>query len=141
MFAELSTNAAGAANGTFELSPYPTDGTSKIGNNRFRSRGTAIAAALNTTLTAEPRTNVLAAVGNISGDICVLRSNGVQVASSTTDQGAGNYGNHPLFIGARDNTSLFFNGWLTSLIIRGAQSTQSQIEATEAWVNQRTGAY
>jgi hypothetical protein len=53
----------------------------------------------------------------------------------------GNYGNYPLFIGARNNASLFFQGWLTSLIVRGAQSTQSQIEATEAWVNQRTGAF
>ena len=55
--------------------------------------------------------------------------------------GTGNFGNYPLYIGMRNNASLPFNGWLTSLIVRGAQSTQSQIEATEAWVNGKTGAY
>jgi hypothetical protein len=70
-----------------------------------------------------------------------LRIDGAQAATSGTNQGSGNFGNYPLFIGARNNAGLFFTGWLTSLIIRGAQSTQSQIEATEAWVNSRTGAY
>jgi hypothetical protein len=53
----------------------------------------------------------------------------------------GNFSNRPIYIGARGGTSFYFTGWLTSLIVRGAQSTQSQIEATEAWVNSRTGAY
>jgi len=53
----------------------------------------------------------------------------------------GNFSNRPIYIGARGGNSFYFIGWLTSLIIRGAQSTQSQIEATEAWVNSRTGAY
>jgi hypothetical protein len=55
--------------------------------------------------------------------------------------GTGNFGNYPLFIGARNQTGTYFNGWLTSLIVRGAQSTQSQIEATESWVNGKTGAF
>jgi hypothetical protein len=74
----------------------------------------------------------------------VGRINGLNVTASSTVSApvaASNFGNYPLFIGARNNASLFFTGWLTSLIIRGAQSTQSQIEATEAWVNSRTGAY
>ena len=54
---------------------------------------------------------------------------------------SGNFMNGALFIGSRAGTSFFLNGWLTSLIVRGAQSTQSQIEATEAWVNGKTGAY
>ena len=43
----------------------------------------------------------------------------------------GNYGNYPLYIGARNGTSLFFNGRIYSLIVRGAESSLSQIEATE----------
>jgi hypothetical protein len=71
------------------------------------------------------------------------RINGVANAGtwSTGNAGTGNFGNYPLFIGQRNNTSLPFNGWLSSLIIRGAQSTDSQISATESWVNGRTGAY
>jgi len=106
----------------------------------FASTGTVIRDAVGTGFAA-PITNVLTGIGDISGDAATLRVNGTQAATNTNDQGAGNYGNYPLFIGARNNASLFFNGWLTSLIVRGAQSTQSQIEATESWVNGKTGAY
>jgi hypothetical protein len=109
----------------------------------FASRGTG--AVANTTASTSvgnaPDTAVITGTGNISGDLNTVRRNGVLGTNATADLGAGNFGNYPLFIGARNNASLYFNGWLTSLIVRGAQSTQSQIEATEAWVNQRTGAY
>jgi hypothetical protein len=74
----------------------------------------------------------------------VGRINGLNVTASSTVSApvaASNFGNLPLYIGMRNNASFPFNGWLTSLIIRGAQSTQSQIEATEAWVNGKTGAF
>jgi hypothetical protein len=93
---------------------------------------------------AAPITTVNAVSQNLAllSNEVILRVNGAQVATSgASDAGSGNYGNYPLFIGARNNASLFFNGWLTSLIIRGAQSTQGQIEATESWVNGKTGAY
>jgi hypothetical protein len=109
----------------------------------FASRGTG--AVANTTASTSvgnaPDTAVITGTGNISGDLNTVRRNGVLGTNATADLGAGNFGNYPLFIGARNNASLYFNGWLTSLIVRGAQSTQSQIEATEAWVNQRTGAF
>jgi hypothetical protein len=74
----------------------------------------------------------------------VGRINGLNVTASSTVSApiaASNFGNLPLYIGMRNNASFPFNGWLTSLIVRGAQSTQSQIEATEAWVNGKTGAF
>lgn len=43
----------------------------------------------------------------------------------------------PLFIGARGGANYFFNGRLYSLIVRGAQSSLSQIEATEAYIKQK----
>jgi hypothetical protein len=133
---ELSASAA-ANNGAFSM---PQDvGTSTW---TFSSRGTnaGVATSANNSYVA-PITTVNTGIGNISGDVARLRVNGVQVATDAADQGSGNYGNYPLFIGARDNSTLYFNGWLTSLIVRGAQSTQSQIEATESWVNGKTGAY
>jgi hypothetical protein len=136
MVGELSANA-GTNNGSFFLAA-PRTGTADYG---WRSTGTILSDATAAASYAAPITNVLAAIGNISGDIAALRVNGTQVATSSTDQGFGNYGNYPLFIGQRNNTSLPFNGWLSSLIIRGAQSTDSQISATESWVNGRTGAY
>jgi len=130
IISELSTKA-GANNGVFGMWP-PGFG----GNFAFYSKGTFAAEPVRSL--AAPVTAVLAGIGDISGDSAAIRVNGLQTASSA-DQGTGNFGNYPMFIGARDNTLIFFNGWLTSLIVRGAQSTQSQIEATESWVAGKTG--
>jgi hypothetical protein len=108
-------------------------------NYAWLSRGSLTPGALTVTSYAAPITNVLTGIGNISGDQEIIRINGAQAGTNTNDQGTGNFGNHPLFIGARNNASLFFQGWLTSLIVRGAQSTQGQIEATESWVAGKTG--
>jgi hypothetical protein len=93
-----------------------------------------------------PITNVLQynfdrAQATIATEV-VGRINGTNVTGlpySSPFATASNFGNLPLFIGANNNASFFFNGWLTSLIVRGAQSTQSQIEATESWVAGKTG--
>jgi hypothetical protein len=108
---------------------------------------TAFANSFYTTY-ASPITNILQysydrSKASIAAQI-VGRINATNVNASSTGGSAvpnSNFGNLPLFIGGRNNTSSFFNGWLTSLIVRGAQSTQSQIEATESWVNGKTGAY
>lgn len=88
-----------------------------------------------------PITNVVTSTGDIVGDLNTIRINGVTGASGTGDQGAGNYGNYPLYIGRRNNATLPLNGNLYSLIIRGAQSSAAQISSTETWVNGKTGAY
>jgi hypothetical protein len=106
-------------------------------------RGSGSATTATATSLSAPITTVNTSVMDLApatGDV-QLRVNGTLRNTSTTDTGGGNFGNYPLFIGARNNASLYFQGWLTSLIVRGAQSTQSQIEATESWVNGKTGAY
>jgi hypothetical protein len=106
----------------------------------FGSKGTA-SAILNEIVYTAPITNILTGIGNISGDRAALHINGAQVAQSTTDQGTGNYGNYPLYIGRRGGTTLPFNGHLYSLIVRGAATTDTRIAQTERWVNKKTGAY
>ena len=88
-----------------------------------------------------PITNVLTGIGSISTDVAVLRANGVQIGALATDQGTGNYGNLALYIGARAGASLFVNGHIYSLIVRGAQSTATQLVSAETYVNSKTGAY
>jgi hypothetical protein len=106
----------------------------------FASAGTASQNATYTNAAvAAPVTNVLTGIGDISGDSAILRVNGAQAASNTGDQGTGNYGNYSMFIGARADTSLFFNGWMYSLTVRGAQSSASEISAMESWVAGKTG--
>jgi len=88
-----------------------------------------------------PITNVVAGISDISGDSVILRVNGNQVAQSTADQGTGNYGNYPLYIGRRGGTSLPFNGQLYGLVIRGALSSTGEIQGSESYMNLHTGAY
>ena len=90
---------------------------------------------------AAPITNVLAAIGDIEGDLNTLRVNGTQVAQSTADQGTGNFLAYPLFIGRRGGTTLPFNGQLFSLIVRfsTANLDAGLISQTERWVAGKTG--
>jgi hypothetical protein len=89
--------------------------------------------------TTPPITNIVTGIGDISGDITIIRVNGAQAATSSTDQGTGTYGNYPLYFGARGGSTLFFSGHLYSLVVRGAQSDASQLSSTEAWVASKTG--
>jgi hypothetical protein len=110
-------------------------------NFRMGSVGSSLAAANATTGVDAPITVVASGVSSITQDVCILRLNGAQVASSIADQGAGGYGNNIMGIGARNNASDRFNGRLYSLIVRGAASNAAQIAAAEAWVNGKTLAY
>jgi hypothetical protein len=106
----------------------------------FILASTTQTAYLSSAVTA-PNTSVLAATGDIAGDLNTIRRNTVLGVNSTGDLGAGNYGNFPLYIGARAGTSVRFNGRIYSLIVRGAASTAQQITDTETWVNGKTLAY
>jgi hypothetical protein len=88
-----------------------------------------------------PITNVVTGLGNISGDLATLRVNGAQIAQGTGDQGTGNYGNYPLYIGRRGNSALPFNGQMYSMVIVGKAVTAGELSSTETYVNQKTGAY
>jgi hypothetical protein len=89
-----------------------------------------------------PQTAVQTQTSDIAGDSVVLRINGVQAATATSDQGAGNYLAYPLYIGRRGGTTLPFNGRIYSLIIRfGANLDAATITNTETWVNGKTMAY
>ena len=106
----------------------------------FRSKGTLISGQ--DVIQAAPTTQVLSGIGDIASDTAVLRLNGIQVASPTTDQGTGNYLAYPLYLGRRGGTTLPYNGRLYSMIVRfGANLTNAQITSTESWVNSKVGAY
>jgi len=137
--AETSASAS-ANNGAFGLAGPVAFGLDY--KYAYNSRGTVNSGVSTTsTLYAAPISSVLSGLSDISNDVATLRINGIQIASSSSDQGTGNYGTYPLYIGARESTSFFLNGRLYSLIVRGAASTSDQISATEAWVNTKTKAY
>jgi hypothetical protein len=127
---EVSTNSAtSGASGLFAPS-------SAVANYGFRSSGSAASLATATTYTA-PITNVVSGQGDISSDTCLLRVNGVQVATSATDQGTGNRANQPLYIGARAGGTLPFNGRIYGFIIRGKAT--ADMLPTERYLAGRAG--
>jgi hypothetical protein len=136
---ELSA-ALALNNGSFSMqAPSATPATNLF---YFGSKGTAIGAVNATSAAfAAPKSAVMTGIASISTDQATLRINGAEAVTSAVDQGTGNYGNYPLFIGRRGGTSLPFNGHLYSLIVRGAQSSYSQIASAESYVNSKTGAY
>jgi hypothetical protein len=133
--AELSATIA-SNNGTFLLSAP----NSAAANLNYSSKGTVLADNTVTTYAA-PITNVITGQSDIAGDSNIIRINGSAKATVSTDQGTGSFGNYPLYVGRRNNTSLQWNGRLYSLIVRGAQSTLTQVTNTETWVNGKTKAY
>jgi hypothetical protein len=136
--AELSASASSNAGSFWLLGP----GSTVNKNYQFRSRGSASATVNSTALaTNAPVTNVVTGIGDISTDTCKIRVNGVEIASDVTDQGTGNFGNYQLFIGSRNNASIFVTGGLYGLIVMGGAVTASEIAQTEQWLRDRSGAY
>lgn len=132
---QLSVDKA-ANDGIFALeaaSPGDGDGT------YYTSKGTI--SQLSLAANTPPVTTVIAASSDIAGDSLILRFDGAQVGTNTSDQGVGSYGSHALYIGANGYGGSPFNGHLYSLIIRGALSSDTQIMNTERYVNTKTGAF
>jgi hypothetical protein len=111
----------------------------------FASRGSAAAssAVYSNSAVAAPITNVATGIGDISGDSAILRINGTQVATSTTDQGTGNYGNLPAYFFHRNTSpaTLRFNGYEYGNIAVGKLLTADQLTALETYMNGLTKAY
>ena len=139
MIVEYSA-AVDTNNGTFFLAGSRSGGGAP--NYGFRNKGTVLQDADGTGYAA-PITNVLGALGDISGDRATLRVNATQVTQTTGDQGTGNFLSYPLYIGCRGGTALPYNGNIYSLITRfsAANLDTATIASTEKWVNSKTGAY
>jgi hypothetical protein len=129
--ASLSSN-----NGSFAL--LGPNGT--LPDYGFSSKGT-ISSEASVNGYESPICNVVSGLCSISEDIATLRINGSQVATSVADQGTGNFGNYPLYIGRRGGSSLPFSGRIYGLVVRGAASDATQISNAETYLNTKTKAY
>ena len=133
--AELSTTVANA--GTFGLQAPNTAGT-----YRFESGGSIPYAGVATASGyAAPITNVITGIGNISGDQSILRVDAIQAAINTGDQGAGTFGNYPLYLFRRGGSSLPFNGRFYGLTIVNKLLSTTELEQLETYVNGKTRAF
>lgn len=132
--AELSGNVTGN-DGSFRLASIST----ASGQYRYQSTGDGAVRAAN----ASPfgvGTNVLTGISDISDPVATIRVDGTQEATVVDSQGAGNYGNYTLNVGARSAASaLFLDGRIYNLVVRGATCTDGELAALEAYVARKTG--
>lgn len=135
ILAELSTG--GQAGSFYVSAPHAANSR----NYALYSRGSVphLSAALAPANYLAPTTNVINAKASIGDDSQVLRIDGRQVAQSLTDQGTGNYGNYPLYIGRRAGTSLPFNGHIYGLIGIGKLVSDSETAGIEKELAKRLG--
>lgn len=142
-FFETSVNWNNNAGAIAQFIPINTDGRIDSGfytgtgqNYRSSAATLSVPATYVTTLICDTTATTVAT------EIPIFNINKVQQSSiAGPGNGSGNFGNYPLYIGARAGTSIYFNGNIYSLIVRGALSTAQEISDTEAWVNSKTGAY
>ena len=137
MVCELSTSAD-TSKSAFVLFAPAANGSNHY---NFRSFGTTGAASGTPHVTnfPAPHSAVLRATGAISTNTCELVINGGSKQSANTNQGTGNYGNYPLYIGRRGGATLPFNGHIYSLIGVGRLATDAETIALEKEVAKRTG--
>lgn len=72
-------------------------------------------------------------------EISVRRNGVVGGTNARADNTTGNFGNHPLHIGARSGSSLFFNGHLYSLAAVNRLMTPDEMGKLETYAAQKTG--
>jgi len=107
----------------------------------YLSSGTVTPTAILASGNPPPLTSVLSGISSISTPSMDLRKNAASVGSSSASQGTGNFGNYPLYIGRRNNTSNAFNGRIYQMVVVGKTLSASELASTEAYVNTKTGAY
>ena len=131
MVAELSATTD-SNNGSFALTA-PNAASATI---VYESKGTSLTDTSATI--AAPADSVIAAVSDISADSNVLRRNGAEAESDTGDQGTGNFGNYPIYVGQRGAASLPYKGFLSALCTRGAATDAALVTSMEKWLAART---
>lgn len=130
IYAELSADLA-SNNGSWAVgAPISTSNYSTFAKGTVSSNALTISATY-----SSPVSNVCSFAAKISADTNTLRLNGAQINQSTGDLGSGNFGNYPLFIGARNGATYPWAGRTYGFIVRSVLSTANQLSNTEAWLN------
>jgi hypothetical protein len=137
IFYETSTNAQ--SGGAF----YASSNEQATNIGTFLISGTGVGGVK--TLTGQPAHAVTTAqfssVFTTAIDAAAVNVNGVAQSMGSFHAGSstGNFGNHPLFIGARSGGVVPFNGNIYSLILGGTAYDAATVLAAETWVADKTG--
>lgn len=121
-------------NGSFEI-----QSPGALHEYLYSSRG-SVRRIATTVSFPQPDLGLLTGQANISDDVLTLRRNGTQIASSTDDQGTGNYANAVLHLGSRAGSSLFFSGHINSgFIINKILNPLVLADYEKYWVGAKAG--
>lgn len=135
--AELSANSGSTAGAIALASANLTTGS--YAGYSARSNGSTSVTVLSAATHPSPDTAVATVLSSVSPASLDIRINGTSEGSSSSSQGTGNFGNHVLFAGRRNNASLPFNGDIFQLIVRGALTSGADLTSAEQYVAARTG--
>jgi len=137
VFIELS-QSLNTNNGTFNIFAPGNTASPNFSFNAKGSSGIQVTAPSNY---AAPITNTINLLISIPTPSILANVNAISVGSSSASLGTGNFGNYPLYFGARGGASIFFNGQEYQTIIVGRTLTATEITNTETYVNSKTKAY
>lgn len=132
---ELTADAT-ANNGGFYMAAPPQLGQPNYG---LASRGSASVAVNTATSYAAPITSVLTFNGDIGADVATLQVGSVQAATSSSDQGTGNYANATLNVLSRAGSSFRFNGRFYGSTGRFGSMSDSERNNLNRWWRKRIG--
>ena len=135
MLLEFSQTIAANTGVFYITAPHST------GNPTYRlaSKGSLEVNATTNPLYAAPVSSVIGVALNIGGDSAIMRVNGSQATQSNADQGTGNFGSYPLYIGRRSGTLYPFNGHMYGLIAVGKLTSADETASIEKELAKRTG--
>ena len=132
IIAEFSANSASNTN-SFYLVGLPNSAV------QFNSRGSGNSATTSSQRFPAPAPLVISSVGDISSKVSKIRANSGGYAVNVGNQGTGNYGNYPLYIGRRGGAALPFNGHIYGLIGIGKLVSDNEIVNIEKELAKRVG--
>ena len=136
--AGVSTIAEFSANSASNTNSFYLVGLSNSAV-QFNSRGSGNSATVSSQRFPAPAPVVISSVGDISGKVSKIRANSGGYAVNVGDQGTGNYGNYPLYIGRRGGVALPFNGHIYGLIGIGKLVSDNEIVNIEKELAKRAG--
>jgi len=128
-------------NGTFLLAPGYAGFSTIVGAYwTGQIKGGQTQATL-TTVAAfpSPISGVNTLIGKTSTPYAEFRLNGNSIAINTTSQGSGTYGNYPLHLFSRANSSLWYNGQFYGAIVRGETTSTPILLDAENYIATKTG--
>ena len=135
MLGIIVEHSAGAfgANGSFNLL---TGGTgAPAAEYGALVRGTSFSFADTPTTFPAPIKNYVTGLFGITPNLLSISASGSTPVTVTSGIGSGNFTTQNFFIGSRNQSSMFLNGRIYGLIIRGALTAGADLTSAEAWAD------